>query len=42
VLVNGCGIPVEFGCESDVQALKKLTLAVAAESKIHTNKTTVL
>jgi len=31
-LVNNCGIPVEFGfvpdCESDVQALKKLPLAV--------------
>ena len=39
VLVNSCGIPVEFGfvpgCESDVQALKKLPLAVAAESKIY-------
>lgn len=39
VLVNKHGIPVEFGfvpgCESDVQALKKLPLAVAAESKIY-------
>jgi len=39
VLVNNKGIPVEFGfvpgCESDVQALKKLPLAVAAESKIY-------
>jgi hypothetical protein len=39
VLVNANGIPVEFGfvpgCESDVQALKKLPLAVAAESKIY-------
>jgi hypothetical protein len=39
VLVNSQGIPVEFGfvpgCESDVQALKKLPLAVAAESKIY-------
>lgn len=39
VLVNDSGIPVEFGfvpgCESDVQALKKLPLAVAAESKIY-------
>ncbi|PVD50100.1 hypothetical protein DC498_21540 [Terrimonas sp.] len=34
-----CGIPVEFGfvpgCESDVQALKKLPFSVAAESKIY-------
>jgi hypothetical protein len=39
VLVNTQGIPVEFcfvpGCESDVQALKKLPLSVAAESKIY-------
>lgn len=39
MLVTSCGIPVEFGfvpgCESDVQALKKLPLAVAAESKIY-------
>jgi hypothetical protein len=39
VLVNASGIPVEFGfvpgCESDVQALKKLPPAVAAESKIY-------
>jgi hypothetical protein len=39
VLINSEGIPVEFGfvpgCESDVQALKKLPLAVAAESKIY-------
>lgn len=39
VLVNDSGVPVEFGfvpgCESDVQALKKLPLAVAAESKIY-------
>jgi hypothetical protein len=38
-LVNNSGIPVEFGfvpgCESDVQALKKLPLTVAAESKIY-------
>ncbi|GAB3413470.1 IS982 family transposase [Niabella aquatica] len=39
VLVNSTGIPVEFGfvpgSKSDVQALKKLPLAVAAESKIY-------
>jgi Transposase DDE domain len=39
VLVNAQGIPVEFcfvpGCESDIQALKKLPLAVAAESNIY-------
>jgi len=39
VLVNNSGVPVEFGfvpgCESDVQALKKLPLAVAPESKIY-------
>jgi hypothetical protein len=39
VLVTDQGIPVEFGfvpgCESDVQALKKLPMAVAAESKIY-------
>lgn len=39
VLTTAQGIPVEFcfvpGCESDVQALKKLPLAVAAESKIY-------
>jgi hypothetical protein len=39
VLVNECGIPVEFGfvpgCENDGQALKKLPLAVASESKIY-------
>lgn len=39
VLVNDSGVPVEFGfipgCESDVQALKKLPLAVAAQSKIY-------
>jgi hypothetical protein len=39
VLINAQGIPVEFcfvpGCESDVQALKKLPLAVAAESSIY-------
>ncbi len=39
VLVSATGIPVEFGfvpgCENDVQALKKLPLAVAAESKIY-------
>ena len=39
VLVNTQGIPVEFCfvlcCESDVQALKKLPLSVAAESKIY-------
>ncbi len=39
VLVNCSGIPVEFGfvpgCESDVQALKKLPMAVAAESRIY-------
>ena len=39
VLVSTAGIPVEFGfvpgCESDVQALKKLPLSVAPESKIY-------
>ena len=39
VLTTGQGVPVEFGfvpgSESDVQALKKLPLAVAAESKIY-------
>lgn len=39
MLISSSGIPVEFGfvpgCESDVQALKKLPLAVAAESKIY-------
>ena len=39
VLSTAQGIPVEFcfvpGCESDVQGLKKLSLAVAAESKIY-------
>lgn len=39
VLVTSTGIPVEFGfvpgCESDVQALRKLPLAVAAESRIY-------
>src|SRR4051812_17067434 len=39
VLVNKQGIPVEFcfvpGSESDVQALKKLPLAVAADSNIY-------
>ena len=39
VMINAQGIPVEFGfvpgCESDVQALKKLPLAVAPESKIY-------
>ncbi len=39
VLTTASGIPVEFcfvpGCESDVQALRKLPLAVAAESKIY-------
>jgi Transposase DDE domain len=39
VLVNAQGIPVEFcfvpGSESDVQALKKLPMAVAAESNIY-------
>jgi len=39
VLINAQGIPVEFcfvpGSESDVQALKKLPLAVAAESNIY-------
>ncbi len=39
VLINEQGIPVEFcfvpGCESDVQALKKLPLAIAAESSIY-------
>lgn len=38
-MVNSAGIPVEFGfvpgCERDVQALKKLPLTVAAESKIY-------
>ncbi len=39
VLTTAQGIPVEFcfvpGSESDVQALKKLPLAVAAESRIY-------
>lgn len=39
MLVTAQGVPVEFcfvpGCESDVQALKKLPLAVAPESKIY-------
>ena len=39
VLVTAQGIPVEFcfvpGSESDVQALRKLPLAVAAESKVY-------
>src|SRR4051794_10779295 len=39
VLINRQGIPVEFcfvpGSETDVQALKKLPLAVAPESKIY-------
>ncbi len=39
MMINAQGIPVEFGfvpgCESDVQALKKLPLAVAPESKIY-------
>ncbi len=39
MLITAEGIPVEFcfvpGSESDVQALKKLPLAVAAESKIY-------
>ena len=39
VLTTAQGIPVEFcfvpGCESDVQALKKLPLTVAAESRIY-------
>lgn len=39
VLINARGVSVEFGfvpgCESDVQALKKLPLAVATESKIY-------
>ena len=39
VLTTGQGIPVEFGfvpgCESDVQALKKLPLSVAPESCIY-------
>lgn len=39
MMVTSNGIPVEFGfvpgCEADVQALKKLPLAVAAESKIY-------
>lgn len=39
MLISTSGIPVEFGfvpgCESDVQALKKLPLAVAPESKIY-------
>jgi Transposase DDE domain len=38
VLTTSCGIPVEFcfvpGSESDVQALKKLPMTVAPESKI--------
>lgn len=39
VLTTSCGIPVEFcfvpGCESDVQALKKLPMHVAPESCIY-------
>ena len=39
MLTTQQGIPVEFcfvpGCESDVQALKKLPLSVAAESRIY-------
>lgn len=39
LLINACGVPVEFsfvpGCENDTQALRKLPLAVAAESKIY-------
>lgn len=39
VLTTRCGIPVEFcfvpGSESDVQALKKLPMTVAPESKIY-------
>lgn len=39
MLVTTQGIPVEFcfvtGCESDVQALRKLPLSVAPESKIY-------
>ncbi|MFA6059337.1 MAG: IS982 family transposase [Taibaiella sp.] len=39
VLTTATGIPVEFGfvpgCESDVQALKKLPLSVAPESSIY-------
>jgi hypothetical protein len=39
MLIIAEGIPVEFGfvpgCEADVRALKKLPLAVAAESKIY-------
>jgi hypothetical protein len=41
VLTTTSGIPVEFcfvpGCESDVQALKKLSMTVAAESSIYGN-----
>lgn len=39
VLTTETGLPVEFGfvpgCESDVQALKKLPLSVAPESNIY-------
>ncbi len=39
VMINARGIPVEFGfvpgCESDVQALQKLPMTVAPESKIY-------
>ena len=39
VLTTASGIPVEFcfvpGCESDVQALKKLPMTVGAESRIY-------
>ncbi len=39
VLITSSGIPVEFcfvpGSESDVQALKKMPMTVAAESKIY-------
>jgi hypothetical protein len=41
VLSTASGIPVEFcfvpGAESDVQALEKLPMAVAAESSIYTD-----
>lgn len=41
VLTTASGIPVEFcfvpGSESDVQALKKLPMTVAAESSIYSD-----
>lgn len=41
VMIKVSGVPVEFGfvpgCKRDVRALKKLPLAVVAESKIYGN-----